>query len=146
MKSLKQFDYSEKQIRDTYKQLWEIEQTFRITKSDLEFRPVYHFKKENIKTHFLICYCAVLVLRLLQFLLKQKGVALSAERIVNALNSMNCENLKGIVKLFKPITAEALQDLKALNQTQEITLNRLLYKLEHFRSILSNIKFHTTSA
>jgi transposase len=140
-----ELDYSEKQIRDTYKQLWEIEQTFRITKSDLELLPVYHFKKENIKTHFLICYCAVLILRLLQFLLKQKGVDLSAERIVNALNSMNCENLKGIIKLAKPPTAESLTDFNNINRAQSLPLDKVLFKLEIFNQILSTLKIHTTS-
>ena len=133
--------YSEKQIRDTYSQLWEIEQTFRITKTDLEFRPVYHFKKENIMTHFLICYCAVFILRLLQFDLKKRGVPLSAERIVNALNSMNCENLKGIVKLSKPSVAEILLDLKTINYVHGLLLDKLFLKLEKFRQSLLNLKF-----
>ena len=141
-----ELDYSEKQIRDTYKQLWEIEQTFRITKSDLEFRPVYHFKKENIKTHFLICYCAVLVLRLLQYSLKQKGVNLSAERIVNALNSMNCENLKGIIKLFKPLTQESFQDSISINKAANLLLEKPLLKLETFRNYLNNLSYHSISA
>jgi len=141
-----ELDYSEKQIRDTYKQLWEIEQTFRITKSDLEFRPVYHFKKENIKTHFLICYCAVLILRLLQFSLKNKGVNLSAERIVDALNSMNCENLKGIIKLFKPLTQESSQDSISINKAANLLLEKPLLKLETFRNYLNNLSYHSISA
>jgi transposase len=141
-----ELDYSEKQIIDTYKQLWEIEQTFRITKSDLEFRPVYHFKKENIKTHFLICYCAVFILRLLQYSLKQKGVNLSAERIVNALNSMNCENLKGIIKLSKPLTQEVFEDSKSINNFSNLLLEKPLLKFEIFRLMINNIAFHSISA
>lgn len=138
-----ELDYTEKQIRDTYSQLWEIEQTFRITKTDLEFRPVYHFKKENIMTHFLICYCAVLILRLLQFSLKKKGVNLSAERIVNALNSMNCENLQGIVHLHKAPSPEIQQDSHSISETFAATITKAFMRLENFRTIFKSLTFVT---
>ena len=138
-----ELDYSEKQIRETYSALWEIEQTFRITKTDLEFRPVYHYKKENIMTHFLICYCAVFILRLLQFSLKQKGVSLSAERIVAALNSMNCENLKGIVRLAKASTPEIVQDSLKLSAAFQISLAKAYMRLENLRAMFNSMDFVT---
>ena len=138
-----ELDYSEKQIRETYSQLWEIEQTFRITKTDLEFRPVYHFKKENIKTHFLICYCAVLILRLLQLSLKKKGVPLSAERIVNVLNTMNCEDIKGIIHLNKPPTTEVAQDAGKLSKAHGVELTKAFLRIEIFRTTLKNLTFTT---
>jgi transposase len=138
-----ELDYTEKQIRDTYKQLWEIEQTFRITKTDLEFRPIYHHKKENIQTHFLICFCAVLVLRLLQHSLRKKGIDLSAERIVNALNSMNLKDIKGIVNLQKAPTKEIEQDRIQLCQALQTKYEKAYLKLEHFRAILKSIAFTT---
>ncbi len=54
-------------IYNAYKQLWRIEESFRIFKSDLDARPVYLQKENSIKGHFLICYLSVLILRLLQF-------------------------------------------------------------------------------
>ena len=58
---------SDKDIYDAYHNLWRIEESFRIMKSQLDARPVYLQKKETIIGHFLICYLAVLLTRLLQF-------------------------------------------------------------------------------
>lgn len=54
-------------IYNTYHNLWRIEESFKIMKSDLEARPVFLQKENTIKGHFLICYIAVLLERLLQF-------------------------------------------------------------------------------
>lgn len=55
------------EVYETYHNLWRIEESFRIMKTDLDARPVYLQKEESIYGHFLICYLAVLLLRLLQF-------------------------------------------------------------------------------
>ncbi len=55
------------QIYSTYHNLWRIEESFKVMKSQLDARPVYLQKEETIKGHFLICYLAVLLLRLFQF-------------------------------------------------------------------------------
>ena len=52
---------------DTYHNLWRIEESFKIMKSDLDARPVFLQKEERIKGHFLICYLAVLLERIFQF-------------------------------------------------------------------------------
>ena len=54
-------------IYNTYHNLWRIEESFRIMKSDLDARPVFLQTEESIKGHFLICYVAVLLERILQF-------------------------------------------------------------------------------
>lgn len=54
-------------IYNTYHNLWRIEETFKVMKSDLDARPVYLQLEETIKGHFLICYLTVLLVRLLQF-------------------------------------------------------------------------------
>ena len=60
-------------VYDAYHNLWRIEESFRIMKSQLDARPVYLQKKDTITGHFLICYLAVLLTRLLQFkVLKNK--------------------------------------------------------------------------
>lgn len=58
---------ADKDIYDAYHNLWRIEESFRIMKSQLDARPVYLQKKDTITGHFLICYLAVLLTRLLQF-------------------------------------------------------------------------------
>lgn len=54
------------QVYETYHNLWKIEESFRITKSYLDARPVYVQKKETIYGHFLICYLSLFLLRVLE--------------------------------------------------------------------------------
>ena len=58
---------SDSAVYDAYHNLWRIEESFRIMKSQLDARPVYLQKEDTIVGHFLICYLAVLLTRLLQF-------------------------------------------------------------------------------
>lgn len=54
-------------IYNTYHNLWRIEESFKIMKSDLDARPVFLQREDTIKGHFLICYLTVLLERLFQF-------------------------------------------------------------------------------
>lgn len=88
-----ELDYDERKIRAVYGGLWRIEQSFRVMKSDLYARPVFVSKNEHIRAHFLICFVALLVIRVVQ--LKMGNKALSAERIVSALSAATCRVAKG---------------------------------------------------
>jgi len=70
---------SDGDMYSVYHNLWRIEESFRIMKSDLDARPVFLQKEETIKGHFLICYLAVLLERILQF--KVLGNKYSASEI-----------------------------------------------------------------
>ena len=61
-----ELDMSPLQVYCTYHNLWKIEESFRITKSYLDARPVYVQKKETIYGHFLICYLSLFLLRILE--------------------------------------------------------------------------------
>ena len=94
-----ELDYDYKKILEVYSGLWKIEESFRITKSDLEVRPIYVSTTAHINGHFQICYTALVIIRLLQLKLKNK---LSVERIVKALNSCKCTiPEKGIIHLLR---------------------------------------------
>ena len=54
------------EVYETYHSLWKIEESFRITKSYLDARPVYVRKQETIYGHFLICYLCLFLLRILE--------------------------------------------------------------------------------
>ncbi len=54
------------EILDAYRSLWKIEESFKITKTELKTRPVHVSTKEHIEAHFLICFVALLLIRLLQ--------------------------------------------------------------------------------
>ena len=64
-----EFKENSKEIYNVYHQLWRIEETFRIMKTDLNARPVYLQKENRIYGHFLVCYLAVVTIRFLQFVL-----------------------------------------------------------------------------
>ncbi len=61
------------EIYAAYHNLWRIEESFRIMKSQLDARPVYLQKKDTITGHFLICYLSVLLMRLLQIYVLKDG-------------------------------------------------------------------------
>ena len=82
---------SDKDLRDKYRVLWKIEETFKITKSILKSRPVYVWTKEHIEAHFLTCFVSLLILRLLE--IKTNNIY-SIENIIDAINELTCTNLK----------------------------------------------------
>ena len=88
-----ELDYDEQKMRQVYGGLWKIEQSFRIMKSDLYAMPVFVSKNEHIRAHFLICFVALLIVRIIQLRMGDK--AISAERIARALNAATCRVLKG---------------------------------------------------
>ncbi|MCR4661198.1 MAG: IS1634 family transposase [Clostridia bacterium] len=76
-----------KEVYNVYHGLWKIEESFRILKSYLEARPVFLQKRESIYGHFLICYLALTLLRLLE--IKEFENALSVSEIVNFIRNFN---------------------------------------------------------
>ncbi len=78
-----------KEIINAYSHLWKIEESFRIMKSSMEVRPIFHWTEKRIKGHFVICFLSFLLERTLELKLKEKNIEFSPERIKEALNSMN---------------------------------------------------------
>lgn len=62
-----EYNMSDEEIYNAYHNLWRIEESFKVMKSELDARPVYLHKENCIKGHFLICYVSVLLIRLFQF-------------------------------------------------------------------------------
>jgi len=127
-----ELDYAERKMRRVYSGLWRIEQSFKVLKSDLYARPVFVSTNEHIRAHFLICFVALLIIRIIQHRMGEK--ALSAERIARALGAATCQVLKGgIVHLddvggaiaFKKIRDKKgkLVDTLAYSDKDEIALD-----------------------
>ncbi|MBT9161202.1 MAG: hypothetical protein DDT26_02506 [Dehalococcoidia bacterium] len=107
-------DKSNREIIDKYHGLSRIEDSFRITKSDLEGRPVFVSTRDHINAHFLTCFIALSMIRLIQCkiltfqgkdLLNEDGweSGLSADRIKKALVSFQADALPGgYYRLTKP--------------------------------------------
>ena len=79
-------DLSCTEIIEKYQELWQVEKAFRVAKSDLNIRPVYHFKRERIRAHILLVFTALTVTRFLT--LKFKDQHIGIERIVENLDSV----------------------------------------------------------
>lgn len=69
--------------------LWKIEESFRVLKSNFEARPIFVLTKSSIEGHFVLCYLALVIQRYLEYILQQKNVKISTERIHEALKSAN---------------------------------------------------------
>lgn len=78
---------SAREIYDTYHRLWRIEESFRVMKSELDARPVYLRKRSSITGHFLVCYLAVLLMRLLQ--VRVLGDGFSSEDLTGLFRGLN---------------------------------------------------------
>jgi transposase len=79
---------SAEKILDAHHTLWKIEESFRIMKSTLEVRPIFHWTENRIKGHFVICFLSFLLERTLEFTLKKAGISASPQNIRDALNSL----------------------------------------------------------
>jgi len=81
----------DEEIIEIYRGLWRIEEAFKVTKSDLEARPVYLSRNDHIEAHFLICFVALVIVRLLVLRLANKY---SIPRIVESLNRASGSRLE----------------------------------------------------
>ncbi len=105
---------SDKEVINRYHGLSRIEDSFRIIKSDLEGRPIFVWTEEHIKAHFLICFIALTIIRIIQFkILKYENKSalnvdgweqgITAEKIKEALNNFKaCSDKNGICLITKP--------------------------------------------
>lgn len=109
------------ELIDIYQGLWKIEESFRVMKTNLEARPIFVWSSESIQGHFVLCYLALVIQRLLEHQLKTKGVSLSTERIQTALNSAMVsviEQTKGTDYYLKQ---QANDDFEAILEALEIS-------------------------
>ena len=81
-------DMSTDDILDSYKQLWQIEKAFRVAKSELKIRPVYHRKQRRIEAHICINFAAYKVYKELERQLKQKQANISPEKVIEIIQNI----------------------------------------------------------
>ena len=123
-------DLSDKEIRDIYKGLWKIEESFKITKSDLETRPVYVWTKEHIEAHFLTCFISLIILRLIEYKTNRKY---STSSIIDSLKKYNSNNLEHDIYLQNFIN----ETIKDLSKIYNIDLSRKYLTLSEIKKILN---------
>lgn len=118
-------DLSDKEIRDIYKGLWKIEESFKITKSELETRPVYVWTDESIEAHFLSCFVSLVIIRLLEQKLKNKY---SNAYIIDSLRKYNSTNIEHNIYLqnFKNDVIKDIENIFNINLSRKyLTLSEL---------------------
>jgi transposase len=89
--------FDDGKIIDIYRGLWRIEDSFRVSKEELEARPVYLSRKDRINAHFLTCFIALVIVRLIQ---KHIGYKHSPAKLIEALNNISCSHEGGNLFLF----------------------------------------------
>ena len=92
-----ELDEMDDNIINMYRGLWRIEESFKITKSTIEARPVYVYKPEHINAHFLICFIALTLSRLVEL---QLGGKFSVTQIIESLREVTCSHLDANHYLF----------------------------------------------
>jgi len=79
---------------ENYGQLWQIEKAFRILKTDLRIRPVYHRLKRRIEAHICIAFCAYKIYMEIQRQLKEKQAPLSVEQVIEITKTIYAVSIK----------------------------------------------------
>jgi transposase len=75
-------------VIEHYSHLWRIERAFRISKTDLRIRPIYHYRKRRIEAHLCIAFVAYAIYKELEHLLGEGGVDMSAARAAELTHTM----------------------------------------------------------
>ena len=87
-------DMTPEEIRERYHGLWQVEETFRISKTDLKIRPIYHWTPARIKAHIAICFMSLTLLRHIMYRAKLQFKAMSAKEIKRHLKTVQITILK----------------------------------------------------
>jgi transposase len=120
-------------IIDIYRGLWRIEESFRVTKSDLEARPVFVSREEHIQAHFLTCFIALTIARIIERKLDHKY---SIGRILESLAKSECTHMKQNYYLFDYFD-EILEDIGSIFQ---IDFSKRIRSLGEIKKMLATTK------
>lgn len=126
-------DDSVKDILAVAQNRYKIEDCFRIMKTNFDARPVFLRKPERIRAHFLICYIALLIYRLMECKLDDNLTHVTTSNLIKTLRNMNVVNMDDMY--YKSIYSGS-QALDALEKCFELQLNRKYYKPSDLNKIV----------
>lgn len=115
---------------------YQIEDCFRIMKTNFDGRPVNHRLRERIRAHFLICYTALLVYRLLETKLDDQGTHVTTDDLITTLKNMNVANIHDVEYMALYNGSKALDALTRLTMQP---LDRLHYRPKELNSMIKKI-------
>jgi transposase len=110
-------DLSKDEIIDNYKHLWQIEKAFRVSKTDLKVRPIYHRIPRRIEAHICITFAAYKIYKELERQLKLKQSDLSPEKAIEIAKTINQ------IKIIHPVTKEQFSKTLILKEEQQNLAN-----------------------
>lgn len=126
-------DDSAKDILAVAQNRYKIEDCFRIMKTNFDTRPVFLRKPERIRAHFLICYTALLIYRLMECKLDDNLTHVTTSNLIKTLRNMNVVNMDDMY--YKSIYSGS-QTLDALERCFELQLNRKYYRPSDLNKIV----------
>ncbi len=122
-----------KELLSSYRGLWQVEQTFRISKSHLKIRPVFHYSPRRIRAHFAVCYMALALVRYREFKLKRNQLFISYEQLHELLDRMRVVKIINSEKQQFELLEGSAPELFSIYQVLGIPWRR---KFEHSRHLL----------
>ena len=128
-----EFNESDERIVELYHGLWKIEESFKVTKSTLDARPVYLTLKEHINAHFFICFISLVIARLVEIRLKNKY---TIEKILDSLRSVSCSHMDTNHYLFD-YADEVTVDI---NGAFNLDIGQKVMTLKEIKKIFANVK------
>ena len=128
-----EMDKSDDEIIDIYRGLWRIEESFKVTKSELEARPVYVWTRDHIEAHFLTCFVALTIARLLELRLERKY---SIGRLLEALSKAQCSLVQQNYYLFDYYD----EVLKDIGTAMDIDFAKRIRTLGEIKKVLADTK------
>ncbi|EHQ92191.1 IS1634 family transposase [Desulfosporosinus youngiae] len=128
-------DDDAKTIIDISFKRYKIEDCFRIMKTNLSARPVHHRNRERIIAHFMICYTALLIYRLLEAKLDDYGTHFTTDNIIETLKNMEVVNVQD---MYYQSTYNGSQACTALNAVFALALDKKFYQPKELNKKLKN--------
>ena len=128
-----EMDTPDDKIIDMYRGLWRIEESFKITKSELEARPVYVWIREHIEAHFLTCFIALTISRILEMKLEHKY---STGRIIDSLSRAECSLLQQNYYVFDYYD----EVLKDIGNVTNIDFSKRIRTLGEIKQVIADSK------
>lgn len=128
-----EYKESDDHIIEIYRGLWQIEESFRITKSELEARPVFVSREDHIHAHFLTCFVSLLITRILQM---ETNHQFSIGRLLESMSNAQCTHLQQNYYLcdYYDDVLEKLESIYCIPYSNKI------HSLGEIKKVLANTK------
>lgn len=108
---------SKEAVIENYGHLWQIEKAFRVAKTDLKIRPVYHYIQRRIEAHICLAFVAYKIYKELERQLKEKQSTLSPEKAIEIAKTIYS------IQAIKPNSKQVFEKTLLLNDEQRILIS-----------------------